>query len=118
MPRRRTRPRRPHHEPEAATWAREKAGLTQRALAAHIAKIADVRNCPLVVLSRVEHAWVMPQNSNAGGLDRNVAAFASTAALKAWADKTSTPTSPEEDSMPTAADVPASRRAGLRAFRT
>lgn len=74
MPRPRARPRRLHHEPEAVTWAREKAGLTKRALAAHIgiseqlmseiesgwrsatppnlAKIADALNCPLVALER------------------------------------------------------------------
>jgi transcriptional regulator with XRE-family HTH domain len=69
--RRRTRPRRLHHEPEAVTWAREKAGLTKRALAdivgvseqlvgeigsgwrsatpANLLKIAAALNCPLVV---------------------------------------------------------------------
>ncbi|BBA98164.1 hypothetical protein RVR_4244 [Actinacidiphila reveromycinica] len=74
MPTQRFRPRRLHHEPEAVTWAREKAGLTKRALAARVgvseqligeiesgwrnatprnlAKIADALNCPLVVLER------------------------------------------------------------------
>ena len=32
-PRTRTRPNRPHQEPEAVTWTREKAGLAKRALA-------------------------------------------------------------------------------------
>ena len=73
-PRARTRPSRLHQEPEAVTWAREKAGLTKRALAdlvgiseqlmgeiesgwrsatpANLMKIADALNCPLVVLER------------------------------------------------------------------
>ncbi|WP_322974725.1 helix-turn-helix domain-containing protein [Actinacidiphila epipremni] len=68
------RPRRLHQEPEAVTWAREKAGLTKRALAgevgiseqlmgeiesgwrsatpANLARIAAALNCPLVVLER------------------------------------------------------------------
>ncbi|MFG1804985.1 helix-turn-helix domain-containing protein [Streptomyces sp. NPDC049040] len=72
--RRRVRPRRLHQEPEAVTWAREKAGLTKRALAsqvdiseqlmgeiesgwrsatpANLARIAAALNCPLVVLER------------------------------------------------------------------
>ena len=72
--RRRTRPSRLHQEPEAVTWAREKAGLTKRALAdtigiseqlmgeiesgwrsatpANLIKIAAALNCPLVVLER------------------------------------------------------------------
>ncbi|MFF7158017.1 helix-turn-helix domain-containing protein [Streptomyces sp. NPDC008139] len=74
----RTRPSRLHQEPEAVTWAREKAGLTKRALAdqvgiseqlmgeiesgwrsatpANLIKIADALNCPLVVLERKRHA--------------------------------------------------------------
>ncbi|MBM9506491.1 helix-turn-helix domain-containing protein [Actinacidiphila acididurans] len=70
----RRRPRKLHHEPAAVTWAREKSGLTKRALAqaigiseqlmseiesgwrnatpANLAKIADVLNCPVVVLER------------------------------------------------------------------
>lgn len=70
----RTRPRRLHQEPEAVTWAREKAGLTKRALAdlvgiseqlmgeiesgwrsatpVNLRKIADALNCPLVALER------------------------------------------------------------------
>jgi transcriptional regulator with XRE-family HTH domain len=74
MPGPRARPRRLHHEPEAVTWAREKAGLTKRGLAARVglseqlvgeiesgwrsatphnlAKIADALNCPLVALER------------------------------------------------------------------
>ncbi|MET9218944.1 helix-turn-helix domain-containing protein [Streptomyces sp. NPDC088197] len=74
----RTRPSRLHQEPEAVTWAREKSGLTKRALAdqvgiseqlmgeiesgwrsatpANLIKIADALNCPLVVLERKRHA--------------------------------------------------------------
>ena len=70
----RTRPRRLCQEPEAVTWAREKAGLTKRALAARVgiseqlvgeiesgwrsatpanlSRIADALNCPLVALER------------------------------------------------------------------
>lgn len=73
-PRRRSRPRRLYQEPEAVTWAREKSGLTKRALAdlvgiseqlmgeiesgwrsatpANLMKIADALNCPIVVLER------------------------------------------------------------------
>lgn len=36
---------------------------------------------------RVEHAWTVHQYSSAGGLDRNVANFASVAALRTWAAK-------------------------------
>ncbi|MGW5352497.1 helix-turn-helix domain-containing protein [Streptomyces sp. NPDC004031] len=72
--RRRVRPRSLHQEPEAVTWAREKAGLTKRALAgeigiseqlmgeiesgwrsatpANLARLATALNCPLVVLER------------------------------------------------------------------
>jgi len=74
IPRRRARPQRLNQEPEAVTWAREKAGLTKRALAeqvgiseqlmgeiefgwrsatpVNLAKIADALNCPLVTLER------------------------------------------------------------------
>ncbi|MEW2518871.1 helix-turn-helix domain-containing protein [Actinacidiphila alni] len=70
----RIRPSRLHQEPEAVTWAREKSGLTKRALAdlvgiseqlmgeiesgwrsatpANLIKIAEALNCPLVVLER------------------------------------------------------------------
>jgi transcriptional regulator with XRE-family HTH domain len=70
----RTRPSRLHQEPESVTWAREKAGLTKRALAdmvgiseqlmgeiesgwrsatpVNLAKIATALNCPVVVLER------------------------------------------------------------------
>lgn len=71
----RRRPKRPlNHEPEAVTYAREKAGLTKRALAAQVGiseqlmgeiesgrrnatpekliKIAAILNCPLVILER------------------------------------------------------------------
>ena len=63
-----------HHEPEAVTWARTKAGLTKRALAqqigisealmgeiesgwrnatpANLLKIATALNCPVVFLER------------------------------------------------------------------
>lgn len=72
--RKRQRPRALHQEPEAVTWAREKAGLTKRALAgragiseqlmgeiesgwrsatpANLRKIADALNCPVVFLER------------------------------------------------------------------
>jgi transcriptional regulator with XRE-family HTH domain len=72
--RKRRRPRSLDHEPEAVTWARKKAGLTKRELArrvgisevlmgeiesgwrnatpANLIKIAEVLNCPLVVLER------------------------------------------------------------------
>ncbi|WP_328915282.1 MULTISPECIES: helix-turn-helix domain-containing protein [unclassified Streptomyces] len=74
----RTRPRTLHQEPRAVTWAREKAGLTKRALAqeigisevlmgeiesgwrsatpANLARIARALNCPLVVLERARAA--------------------------------------------------------------
>jgi transcriptional regulator with XRE-family HTH domain len=70
----RSRPRKLHQEPEAVTWAREKAGLTKRALArtvgvseqlvgeiesgwrnatpANLARIAEALNCPVVFLER------------------------------------------------------------------
>jgi len=70
----RTRPRTLHQEPSAVTWAREKAGLTKRALAqrvgiseqlaseiesgwrsatpTNLAKIARALNCPIVALER------------------------------------------------------------------
>ena len=70
----RTRPSRLRQEPEALTWAREKAGLTKRALAelvgiseqlmgeiesgwrsatpANLIKIAQALNCPIVVVER------------------------------------------------------------------
>lgn len=70
----RTAPRRLHQEPEAVRWAREKTGLTKRALAeaigiseqlmgeiesgwrsatpANLKKIAEALNCPLVALER------------------------------------------------------------------
>ncbi|WP_435173314.1 glycoside hydrolase family 25 protein [Actinacidiphila sp. bgisy145] len=47
---------------------------------------------------RITHPWVMHQYSSAGGTDRNVAAFADLAALKAWANKT-TSSSTEEDTL-------------------
>jgi len=72
--RHRTRPSRLRQEPEALTWAREKAGLTKRALAdsigvseqllgemesgwrsatpSNLLKIAETLNCPVVVLER------------------------------------------------------------------
>lgn len=84
-PRTRTRPRRLHQEPEAVTWARQKCGLTKRALAdlvgiseqlmgeiesgwrsatpANLAKIAMALNCPIVVLERKRYggAVVAPE---------------------------------------------------------
>lgn len=78
----RTRPSRLHQEPEAVTWARQKAGLTKRALAdqvgiseqlmgeiesgwrsatpANLIKIAAALNCPLVVLERKHPAATSP----------------------------------------------------------
>jgi len=72
--RKRQRPRKLYQEPEAVTWAREKSGLTKRALAdlvgiseqlmgeiesgwrnatpANLAKISEVLNCPPVFLER------------------------------------------------------------------
>jgi transcriptional regulator with XRE-family HTH domain len=72
--RERRRPSRLRQEPEAVTWAREKAGLTKRELAgrvgiseklmgeiesgwrsatpANLIRIAAALNCPLVVLER------------------------------------------------------------------
>ena len=72
--RQRTRPSRLHQEPKAVTWAREKSGLTKRALAelvgiseqlmgeiesgwrsatpANLIKIAEALNCPIVVVER------------------------------------------------------------------
>jgi ribosome-binding protein aMBF1 (putative translation factor) len=72
--RRRQRPRSLHHEPQAVTWAREKAGLSKRALArtvgiseqllgeiesgwrsatpSNLTKIARALNCPVVLLER------------------------------------------------------------------
>ncbi|WP_435127098.1 helix-turn-helix transcriptional regulator [Actinacidiphila sp. bgisy144] len=69
-----TRPRRLCQEPAAVTWAREREGLTKRALAARVGiseqlmgdiesgrrnatpanliKIAQALNCPLVILER------------------------------------------------------------------
>ena len=43
---------------------------------------------------RVQHAWVMHQFSDAGGVDRDVANFADTAALRTWAAKGVTPKPP------------------------
>jgi transcriptional regulator with XRE-family HTH domain len=73
-PRPRTRPGRLNQEPAAVTYAREKAGLTKRALADRIGiseqlmgeiesgwrnastenliKLAEALNCPIVVLER------------------------------------------------------------------
>lgn len=85
--RRRTRPSRLHQEPEAVTWAREKAGLTKRALAdtigiseqlmgeiesgwrsatpANLIKIAAALNCPIVVLERKRTAAPLYQRGEA-----------------------------------------------------
>jgi transcriptional regulator with XRE-family HTH domain len=74
----RKRPKTPlDHEPEAVTWAREQAGLTRDAVAkqlgrspsliteiekgtrnatpAMIIKLAEIFNCPRVVLERKKH---------------------------------------------------------------
>jgi GH25 family lysozyme M1 (1,4-beta-N-acetylmuramidase) len=48
---------------------------------------------------RVAHAWTFHQYG-IRGTDVDVANFASAAALRAWANKSSTPTSPQEDDMP------------------
>jgi DNA-binding XRE family transcriptional regulator len=81
----RRRPRRLNQEPAAVTWAREKAGLNKRALAwsigiseqlmneiesgwrsatpANLIKIAEVLNCPVVVLERKRCVETLPCNS-------------------------------------------------------
>lgn len=48
---------------------------------------------------RVEHAWTIHQYSSAGGVDRNVAAFSSRAAMAAWAG--TKPASPKPPTKPT-----------------
>ena len=75
----RIRPSRLCQEPEAVTWAREKAGLTKRALAAkvgiseqlageiesgwrnatpaNLTRIAEALNCPRVILERKVEHW-------------------------------------------------------------
>lgn len=40
---------------------------------------------------RIDHAWTMHQYSDAGGLDRDVANFASTDAMRTWAAKGTAP---------------------------
>jgi len=54
---------------------------------------------------RVEHAWTMHQYSSAGGVDHNVANFASTAALQTWVlNGAKTPaTAPKYEPFPGAA---------------
>ncbi|MET9222829.1 helix-turn-helix transcriptional regulator [Streptomyces sp. NPDC003300] len=81
----RRRPSKLNQEPAAVTWAREKVGLTKRALAravgiseqlmneiesgwrsatpANLNKIADVLNCPVVVLERKRCTEGMPCSS-------------------------------------------------------
>jgi hypothetical protein len=49
---------------------------------------------------RVEHAWTVHQYSSAGGLDRNVAAFADKAALTAWAKKGDSAATPAYEPFP------------------
>ncbi|MFB4320625.1 helix-turn-helix domain-containing protein [Actinomadura sp. 21ATH] len=78
MPNPERAPTRLHHEPEAVTWAREKAGLSQAQLArecgftrsliceieagtrnatpATLMKIAEALNCPVVFLERKRQA--------------------------------------------------------------
>ncbi|MEC3995916.1 helix-turn-helix transcriptional regulator [Actinacidiphila sp. DG2A-62] len=87
-PRTRTRPRRLHQEPEAVTWARQKCGLTKRALAdlvgiseqlmgeiesgwrsatpANLAKIAAALNCPIVVLERKRYGAAAQDGAGPG----------------------------------------------------
>ncbi|WUH92555.1 helix-turn-helix transcriptional regulator [Streptomyces sp. NBC_00433] len=87
-PRTRSRPSRLHQEPEAVTWARQKAGLTKRALAdrigiseqlmgeiesgwrsatpANLIKIAAALNCPIVVLERKRPTAEAPAPPSAG----------------------------------------------------
>jgi transcriptional regulator with XRE-family HTH domain len=89
--RRRTRPSRLHQEPEAVTWAREKVGLTKRALAdmigiseqlmgeiesgwrsatpAKLIKIAAALNCPIVVLERKRTAETSVDGDNSAHAD-------------------------------------------------
>jgi transcriptional regulator with XRE-family HTH domain len=84
----RTRPSRLYQEPEAVTWAREKSGLTKRALAdrigiseqlmgeiesgwrsatpANLIKIAEALNCPIVVLERKRHAAAVGSGPEGG----------------------------------------------------
>ena len=87
--RHRSRPSRLHHEPSAVTWAREKAGLTKRALAERVgiseqlmgeiesgwrsatprnlARIAEALNCPVVLLERRRSSSVGDGGWPAGG---------------------------------------------------
>lgn len=90
-PRPRTRPRRLNHEPQAVTYAREKAGLTKRELADRIEiseqlmgeiesgwrnatpenliKLAEALNCPLVVLEAKRHiAETVPHDDAEAGV--------------------------------------------------
>jgi transcriptional regulator with XRE-family HTH domain len=82
----RRRPRRLNHEPTAVTWTREKCGLTKRALArsigiseqlmneiesgwrsatpANLNKIAEVLNCPVVVLERKRCTETLPATAS------------------------------------------------------
>ncbi|UWE10984.1 helix-turn-helix domain-containing protein [Actinacidiphila bryophytorum] len=86
--RRRQRPRSLHHEPQAVTWARERAGLTKRALArrigiseqllgeiesgwrsatpSNLVRIADALDCRVVLLERRrQHATPVGGDGNA-----------------------------------------------------
>jgi hypothetical protein len=49
---------------------------------------------------RVEHPWTVHQYSDANALDRNVANFASTVALRTWAAKGTTPKPPAPPAKP------------------
>jgi hypothetical protein len=55
----------------------------------------------------VVHPWVFHQYSWAGGIDRNVANFASVAALKAWAGVTAPVKHPQAPSKPASPPAPA-----------
>ena len=55
---------------------------------------------------RVEHAWTFHQYSSSGGLDRDVANFASKAALQTWAAKGVMPPAPKPKPKPVVEYVP------------
>ena len=88
--RKRRRPSKLHQEPSSVTWAREKCGLTKRALAdlvgiseqlmgeiesgwrsatpAKLAKIAEALNCPLVMLERKRIVHQAPEDRRSEAL--------------------------------------------------
>jgi len=61
----------------------------------------------------VTHAWTFHQYSEAGGLDHDVANFASAAALRTWAAKGSTPKPPAYEPFPGAAWFTVGRRSPI-----